>query len=370
MKQSAALLACMLSASGNAQQPTLALQALDDATPGTLINDPGSLAWTVFGTGQTSKSLQSPDIPGGGAALQITISRAGQKVYDIGTNAPITAKIKNGTDITAIFWARAPETSASDGKGRITVRFQKNVAPYPGFGDTPLLIEREWKQYQLTARADRDIGANEAILSFQLAGAKQVIEIGQTIIASGTKFIVNDKSPAPIELHPKLIGKGEVITDYSTQKWPMFGTGAVQKIVPAKEVPGGRAVQFSIAVAAAAPHETGLAIPVTRKIEKGDILVLAVLARTISADTADGKGRISVRVQQDAPPYPGFAENILAIGPGWGLYQLRTQAKMTIDQGQAVVGIHLAGVKQVIEIGQIYLIEEITPPPSTMPPTR
>lgn len=36
-----------------ADQPTAELQALDDALPGTLINDPTRLDWQIFGAGQT-----------------------------------------------------------------------------------------------------------------------------------------------------------------------------------------------------------------------------------------------------------------------------------------------------------------------------
>jgi hypothetical protein len=60
--------------------------------------------------------------------------------------------------------------------------------------------------------------------------------------------------------------------------------------------------------------------------------------------------------------YPGFAENSIAIGPNWGLYQLRMQAKMAIDIGEGAVTLHLGGANQVIEIGQAYLIKE--PPPT------
>lgn len=74
-----------------------------------------------------------------------------------------------------------------------------------------------------------------------------------------------------------------------------------------------------------------------------------------------GKGRIGVRIQKNTPPYSGFAEHALLIGLNWGMYQLRTQARMTIDAGLAAVGVHLAGAKQLIEIGQVYLIRETAP---------
>jgi hypothetical protein len=339
-----------------AQQTTPALQALDDATPGTLINDPSALDWAIHGKDQTSKIIQSPEIPGGGAAIQFTVTRAGSNIYDSGANAPITAPIRSGTDVAALFWARTVQSGASDGKGRIGVRFQQNVEPYAGFGDGTLVIEKEWKQYQISGRADRSFAKGQAVLAFQLAGGKQVIEIGQTIIVSGAKSILSKDGPAPIDLHPKLIGKGKPITSYATQSWPLYGSGATSKKVPAKEVPGGQAVQFTLSAAGTSPHDIGLSIPLNETVNSGDTLIVAVLARTVSAATADGKGRLGLRLQKNEAPYPGFGDATLPVGPNWGLYQLKTQARMDLEVGKSVVSVHLAGAQQVIEIGQVYVL--------------
>jgi endoglucanase len=187
-----------------------------------------------------------------------------------------------------------------------------------------------------------------------MLGAMGLVEQEPLAPASGNPAAVT----SGIQLHPKLVGKGEVITDYSHQNWPLHGAGEIRKPVPAKEVPGRQAFQFEIAAAGANHHDIGLTIPVNQKIEEGDILILAVLARSVSAATPDGNGRIGIRIQKNAAPYPGFADNVLKIGPKWVMYELRTKARMTLEAGQAAVGIHLAGAKQVIEIGQIYLIKE------------
>ncbi|MEY3876663.1 MAG: hypothetical protein RLZZ191_346, partial [Pseudomonadota bacterium] len=70
-----------------ADQPTAELQALDDALPGTLINDPTRLDWVIFGTDQTSKPVKGENIPGGKAATQITIAKAGATLFEAGANA-------------------------------------------------------------------------------------------------------------------------------------------------------------------------------------------------------------------------------------------------------------------------------------------
>ena len=155
-----------------ADQPTAELQALDDALPGTLINDPTRLDWQIFGADQTSKPVKGENIPGGKAATQIRIAKAGATLFEAGANAPITAGIKSGTDVVVAFYARTVSAETSDGKGRIGVRFNQNIAPYSGFGDTTILIEKDWKLYQVSAKANISIPRGQAVVGFQLSGAK------------------------------------------------------------------------------------------------------------------------------------------------------------------------------------------------------
>lgn len=90
-------------------------------------------------------------------------------------------------------------------------------------------------------------------------------------------------------------------------------------------------------------------------------MIVAVLARTIKAETPDGLGRITVRVQQNAAPYPAFGQNTILIGPNWKLVQIKTQAKMDIAKGQAAVTLQMAGAKQTIEIGRVYVLTGVAP---------
>jgi hypothetical protein len=355
------------SSSANATQPTPELQALDDATPGTLINDPSSLDWAVFGPGETHKPVRDSSIPGGGGAIQITVPKAGATLYEIGTNAPITEAIKKGTDYTVLFYARTAKSSTPDGKGLIGVRFQQNAAPYPGFGDTTRVIGPEWKTYEMTARADRDIPKGQAIVGFQLSGAKQVIEIGQTIVVSGATSILSKSSvaaqSATTELLPQLQGKGTLINNPADKAWAVYGKGETHSQVVAKNIPGtgGTALQVSVATPPSAAYEIGAAVPITAAIKQGDIILVGVLARTISASTPDSMGKLGIRVQINEGTYPGFAENMISLGSNWRLYQLRSQSTLDIPAGKGVVGLHFGAAAQVIEVGQVFVINTSQP---------
>jgi hypothetical protein len=164
-----------------AQQPNAALQALDDALPGTLINNPTKMNWPVFGSGASSRQVRAPGVPGD-YALQVQSPSAASTLYAIGFNAPLTSEVKVGQHITVAFWARAVRAATPDQQGVLGIRLQRNSAPYPGFGDTRLAIVKEWKLYEVKFVADQAITADLAVVGFQLSGARQTIEVGQTYV--------------------------------------------------------------------------------------------------------------------------------------------------------------------------------------------
>ncbi len=347
----------------HAAEPARAdLAALEKALPGRLINDPTRLDWDVFGPDHGIKAIKNSASPGGGA-LQITIPRKGATPYEIAANAPITTAILAGQRITVAFYARTLKADTSTGEARIGVRFQRSVAPYPGFGDTTLDIGSEWKLYEASAIADRDIPLGEAVVSFQLSAAKQTIEIGQTIVVEGAASIVPKGAgevATPL-LPPQLEGKGTLINDPANLDWGFYGDRATHKSVPARGIPGDTALQFTIPAATPEAYAVGATVPVIDAITEGDVVIIAVLARTISADTQDGLGRLGIRVQQNGAPYAGFGDHMLSIGPNWKLIQIKTQAKLDIAKGNAAIALQLGGAKQVIEIGRAYLLTGALP---------
>ncbi len=359
----AAALAALAPAAGAAQdQPTAELQALDDALPGTLINDPSRMDWAFYGAEQKTKNVQDPSIPGGGAAVRVEVPRAGANIYDSGANVPIRRSIAVGRDVTVAFYARTVKSEAPGGKGKIGVRFQQNAAPYAGFGDTVLDVGSEWALYEVTARSDKALPMGQAVVGLQLAGAKQVIEIGQVIIVEGatsirtTKRVETAAAPDP-ELPPQLKDKGKMLNDPANRDWGFHGAGQTTKAT-VTNVYGRVGTLFSIAAAGTAPYVSGASITLDEEIKDGDVLLVAVLARTLSAGTTDGQGLLSVRIQKNSAPYDGFLDKQVKVGPTWRLYQFRTQAGMDIAKGAAQLAIHTGAAQQEIEVGPVYVIRE------------
>jgi len=350
-----------------ADQPTAELQALDDALPGTLINDPTRLDWQIFGAGQTNKPVKGEDIPGGKAAIQFSIAKAGAALFEVGANAPITTGIKSGADVVVAFYARTVSAETTDGRARIGLRFQQNVAPYSGFGDTTLIIEKEWKLYEVAAKANLSIPKGEAVVGFQLAGAKQVIEIGQTIVVSGATSLTTKSAKAvqsaTTDLLPQLQGKGRLINNPDNKEWIVFGTGGSHSTVPSPNIPGtgGTALLVKTTTASAQPYDVGASIPITEEIKEDDILLIGVLARTAPGGTTDGSSKLGIRVQLNEAPYTGFGHNVLTLGPTWKLVQLKTQASSNIPVGKGAIALHFGSAAQAIEVGQIFVLNTSGP---------
>jgi hypothetical protein len=163
------------------RQPNAILQSLDDALPGTLINDPTKMNWTLYGQNGQSRQVRARGVPGE-LACQVQSAVGGATTYEMGFNIPITANVRVGEKITLAFWARNVRAATPDRQGIVGLRVQSNAAPYPGFGDMRVAIGSDWKLYEVNFISDRAISSDVAVVGFQLSGARQTIEIGQTYV--------------------------------------------------------------------------------------------------------------------------------------------------------------------------------------------
>lgn len=163
------------------------LVPIDDILTGGLLNDPTSLSWDAYGV--TRELVQDESIPGGGAANRVSIGRSAN-VYDGGLNIPLLAPVRAQEQLTIGFFARTISSEAEDGNGRVQVRFQINRPPYAGFGEEVVVIGTDWGFYEVTAPADRAM-RRDGIVALQFGLEAQTVEIGQAIVVSGTRSVLD-----------------------------------------------------------------------------------------------------------------------------------------------------------------------------------
>jgi len=339
------------------------LGELQKQLPGRLINDPTRIDWPTNGAMKV-KPVQDAAIPGGGAARRYTVASKLANPWEAQTLMPLTVGIAQGQTITLGFYARTLSSRAADGKGVVGVRFNQNSAPYPGFGDTTVSVGPEWQWYEVSAVAPRAMAKDVATVAFQLGGAVQEIEVGQAIVIEGAPSIQKTAQVAAAtdepQLMPQLQGQGTLLNRPGERRWGNSKTAGYAGSWEDRAEPKiwlGQATRYTAPAVGANVWDLGASIPIAEGIKAGDKLLIAVAARTESAAAPDGKAKVALRVQGASPPYDGFADNSVAIGPNWQLIRLKTTATRDFAPGQATVALHFAGAVQSVDIGPVYVIK-------------
>lgn len=350
----AGAMAAMAGPAARAQQPDLA--ALDEQIPGTLLNDPTSLAWGRQGETLTVASQTDPAIPGGGAANRYEVARAGPNPYSAQASVPILQEIDRGDTVTVGFWARSVEP----GSGTLGLRVQRNVDPWPGFADTTLALGPEWKWHEVSATATVDVPKGSGTLVFNLAGASQTIDIGQVIVVKGASSIAATQSAQPAavaaEIPEPLRTAGQLINDPGVRNWRQVGPEGAWLARAEPAVWLGQATRYT-APAGAARGSVATSIPFGGTVTAGEKLVIAIVARTERAATEDAKALVGIRVQDSEPPHAGFAEAAFKVGPSWQLIRVPVTLGADIPAGRAEILLDFARADQAVDIGPVYVFK-------------
>lgn len=342
----------------HAQARNPAIDALDAQIPGTIINDPTRLDWAVNGTGMKTKPFRDAAIPGGGAATRYSVSQALAKPWEAQASIPLTDALARGEEATVGFWARLASGGTIDGKGTIAVRFQLNENPWPGFADSTISVTPQWQWYEATGVATTDLPKGKGIVTLQLGGARQEIEIGQAIVVKGAGSIVAGAQSAAVELPPMLAGKGKLLNRPDRREWGYSGPGSSRSTQEDRTIFLGQSTRMTSPSVGANPWDISAQVPIEQGVAEGDQLLIAVAAKTVSAATTDGKASVGIRIQDNSPPtYDGFINAAFKAGPNWQLIQLKVTSPMAIAPGKAVLALHFAGAQQVVDIGPVYVLK-------------
>lgn len=137
-----------------------------------IISDAAAAAWVFEGAPKT-RAVGAPAGVPGGKAIQVTIAQKGVNPWAVQARLPMKDGLAAGDTATFGFYARA-----KGGTATVHVRLQRNVAPYDAALEGPVAIGQDWSFVCLSGPAKLTLGAAELVASVQLAGAKQVIELG------------------------------------------------------------------------------------------------------------------------------------------------------------------------------------------------
>jgi len=347
-------------------QDRAALEALDAQLPGDLVNDPSRIDWQSYGADLEATSVVDESIPGGGAARRFEVKRAAEFIYTAGTNIPLTDSVDRGDNVTVGFYARTIEADTDDGNGVLRVRFQRNVEPYPGFGEETLTIGKEWQWYEVTAEAEQKLRSDDGIIAVQFGRTRQIIEIGQAIVVTGASSIAAE-GPVQVaaaayeipelEMPESLEGTGTLINNPGQSLWKFGGSAGSYSNREEPEIWMMRATRFSVADEGSNLTDLAATVPINQRIEEGDNLVIAIAARTISSASEDGRGVAASRIQGTAPPFESFAANRFRIGDQWQMIKIETRAPRAYGAGGAELELYFGGTIQEVDLGPVYIFK-------------
>ena len=153
------------------------LAALEEALPGTLMNNPLDPAWQTFGENSSTRVVNA-DIPGG-KAYRVRVKRAARNPYDIAVQGNVRDGVTAGEVLLVAFWARSERPDEATGMGHVQFRLQQSAAPYTGLVEGNVQLSDRWQIHYLSGEAARAFDAGELNVSFNVGDHKQTVDLGQ-----------------------------------------------------------------------------------------------------------------------------------------------------------------------------------------------
>jgi len=144
------------------------------------INEVG-IAYSFYGQNFTQKTMKDPEIPGG-QFVRVDVSQKGSHPWDVGAQYAVTKPIKSGDVVFFALFARAPNLKDGESITISGVGVGQAEAPYGSIAMTEIRLTNRWNVYYASAKATSAAPRGQARASLQLAGDKQVVDLGALIV--------------------------------------------------------------------------------------------------------------------------------------------------------------------------------------------
>jgi hypothetical protein len=138
--------------------------------------------------------------------------------------------------------------------------------------------------------------------------------------------------------------------------WTFYGPDHKAREVAAAELPGGHAVRVAVARKGANPWDIGALYPTIKPVAAGDTLLTVVYLR--APDVKEGETlTVPIGAGGADAPYTPIAAETVQVGSAWKRYYAAGVSTAAYAPGKARILIHLAGAKQVVEMGPAFLLD-------------
>lgn len=181
-----------------------------------------------------------------------------------------------------------------------------------------------------------------------------VLTLGTVNVANADEDISPEVAAALAALDAQL--PGTLINNPYDIQWRTDGSDKKEAVVKSEGAPGGMAYRVTVKKKKKNHWDTATRIPMTKSVEKDDVIMLSFWARAEKPPKGKDSGDITVAIQRNIDPYDSIFEERLDIGTEWKLYTLSGKASRNYSDDKTNINFNLARAKQTIEFGQFYVM--------------
>ncbi|KQW83915.1 hypothetical protein [Brevundimonas sp. Root1279] len=138
--------------------------------------------------------------------------------------------------------------------------------------------------------------------------------------------------------------------------WNVYGPNQTSTIVDST-VQGGHAFRVDVTAPGANPWDVGVGSVSTKPIKSGDVLLLAVWLRAERLPAGAQTGKVNIRMQGNAAPYPDMGGAAVQPTGEWKLYFADGIATRDYAPGEMGATVQLAGAAQTVDLGPVFILD-------------
>lgn len=172
--------------------------------------------------------------------------------------------------------------------------------------------------------------------------------------ATGAQTAPAPVAPAAPAAKPGILDKA--INQPGTN-WQVYGAGQKSKMGATTGVPGNQAMHVEVTAKGANPWDVGALSPIQKPIGAGDAVLVAVYLRAPQLKEGETTTLSFIGATEAAAPYTTIAAAQAAVGREWKLFYASGKASRAFAANAARVTVHLAGAKQVVELGPVFVLD-------------
>jgi len=192
----------------------------------------------------------------------------------------------------------------------------------------------------------------------------QVPGLGKPLADTGASAAATGSPAAPAS--QAAAAGAQLVNDPRSATWSVYGATQTHETL-AQGGPKGYPMTRVDVSAKGNPWEVGASTPLNKPIQAGDAILVAVYLRAPALKDGESTRVTYFGLNETSAPYTSFANSPAEVTNQWKVFYASGQATKPLVPGQAVVGMHLAAARHVLELGPVLVYDHGKADPAALP---